>query len=89
MKRLIKSPPKTGRPLAKRIAFLSNKLAAQSLSVCDEIDAADGAVIASRTSGWEREWVLEADRREADIVAGKSFWLPGEEVMARLRAQLK
>lgn len=40
-------------------------------------------------TGWEQEWAQEADRREAQIAAGKSSWLPGEEVVARLRAQLK
>ena len=40
-------------------------------------------------TGWELEWAQEADRREAEIAAGKSSWLPGEEVVARLRAQLK
>ena len=40
-------------------------------------------------SGWEQEWAQEADRREAEIAAGKASWLPGEEVVARLRAQLK
>ena len=40
-------------------------------------------------TGWEQEWAQEADRREAEIAAGKSSWLPGEEVVARLRAQLK
>ena len=40
-------------------------------------------------TGWEKEWAQEADRREAEIAAGKSSWLPGEEVVARLRAQLK
>lgn len=40
-------------------------------------------------TGWEQEWTQEADRREAEIAAGKSSWLPGEEVVARLRAQLK
>ena len=38
---------------------------------------------------WEQEWTQEADRREAEIAAGKASWLPGEEVVARLRAQLK
>ena len=40
-------------------------------------------------TGWEQEWAGEADRREAQIAAGTSAWLPGEEVVARLRAQLK
>ena len=40
-------------------------------------------------TGWEQEWAQEADRREAEIAAGKASWLPGEEVVTRLRAQLK
>ena len=40
-------------------------------------------------TGWEQEWAREADRREAEIATGQSSWLPGEEVVARLRAQLK
>ena len=38
---------------------------------------------------WEEAWASEADRREAEIAAGKAAWLPGEEVVARLRATLK
>ena len=37
---------------------------------------------------WEQAWADEADRREAEIEAGRSTWLPGEEVVARMRAQL-
>jgi len=37
---------------------------------------------------WETAWAQEADRREADIASGKSAWLPGEEVLARLRTTL-
>lgn len=38
---------------------------------------------------WEEAWASEADRREAEIAAGRAAWLPGEEVLARLRATLK
>ena len=38
---------------------------------------------------WEEAWAQEAERREADIAAGRSAWLPGEEVVARLRAKMK
>lgn len=38
---------------------------------------------------WEEAWAREADRREAEIATGRSTWLPGEEVVARLRAKLK
>lgn len=38
---------------------------------------------------WEEAWAQEAERREADIAAGRSAWLPGEEVVARLRAKVK
>ena len=38
---------------------------------------------------WEREWADEVDRCEAAIAAGKSNWLVGDEVVARLRSQLK
>ncbi len=37
---------------------------------------------------WEQAWAQEADRREASIESGKSQWIPGEDVVARLRAQL-
>ena len=40
-------------------------------------------------SEWEEAWAQEADSREAKIAAGRSAWLPGEEVVTRLRAQLK
>ena len=38
---------------------------------------------------WEEAWAREVDRREADIAAGSATWLPGEEVVARLRTKLK
>lgn len=38
---------------------------------------------------WEEAWAKEVDRREAEIAAGKATWLPGQDVVARLRAQLK
>jgi len=38
---------------------------------------------------WQEAWAKEAERREAEITAGRAAWLPGEEVVARLRAQLK
>ena len=38
---------------------------------------------------WEEAWAQEADRREAEINAGRAGWLPGEEVVARLRTKLK
>ena len=38
---------------------------------------------------WAKAWAREADRREAAIEAGRAKWIPGEEVVARLRAQLK
>lgn len=37
---------------------------------------------------WEEAWALEADRREATIARGESQWIPGEEVVAKLRAEL-
>jgi putative addiction module component (TIGR02574 family) len=38
---------------------------------------------------WEEAWAQEVDRREAEITSGRATWLPGEEVVARLRAKLK
>lgn len=38
---------------------------------------------------WEEARALEADRKEAAIEAERANWIPGEEVVARLRAQLK
>ena len=38
---------------------------------------------------WEQAWAQEVDRREADIEAGSARWIPGEEVVGRLRAQFK
>ena len=37
---------------------------------------------------WEEAWAIEVDRREAEISAGRAAWLPGEEVVTRLRATL-
>ena len=39
-------------------------------------------------SEWEEAWAKEVDRREAEMAAGRATWLPGEEVVARLRANL-
>ena len=33
-------------------------------------------------------WALEAERRDAEIEAGQAALVPGEEILARLRAQL-
>ena len=38
---------------------------------------------------WEEAWAQEVDQREAEIASGRAAWLPGEEVVARLRAKLK
>lgn len=38
---------------------------------------------------WDEAWSVEADRREAEIDAGRFSWIPGEEAVARLRAKLK
>ena len=38
---------------------------------------------------WEQAWAAEVDRREAAIEAGRARWLPGDEVVARLRSALK
>ena len=38
---------------------------------------------------WEQAWAQEVDRREGEIAARSVTWLPGEEVVARLRAKLK
>lgn len=40
-------------------------------------------------SEWEEAWAQEADRREAEITAGRAAWLPGEEVVVRLQTKLK
>ena len=37
---------------------------------------------------WIEAWMQEADRREAAIAAGTSVWLPGEEVVERVRKSL-
>lgn len=38
---------------------------------------------------WEKDWSDEIDRREAAIASGQANWVAGDEVVARLRAQLK
>ena len=40
-------------------------------------------------SAWDQEWAEEVDRREAAIASGQAQWIPGDEVLARLRARLK
>jgi len=36
---------------------------------------------------WEAAWAAEAERRMADIDAGRTKMIPAEEVMARLKAK--
>jgi putative addiction module component (TIGR02574 family) len=36
---------------------------------------------------WEAAWEAEINRRLADIDAGRTKWIPAEEVMARLKAK--
>lgn len=36
----------------------------------------------------EAAWEQLADEREADIAAGRSHWIPGDEAMQQLRARL-
>lgn len=47
-------------------------------------------LIASLDAGpdWEEAWAQEADRRKADIAAGKAAWVPGDQALARVRAKL-
>ena len=37
---------------------------------------------------WEAAWAQEADRREAAIAAGEAQWIPGDDLLAQLRAKL-
>lgn len=37
---------------------------------------------------WEEAWGREADRRENSIESGKAQWIQGEDVVAKLRAEL-
>lgn len=37
---------------------------------------------------WETAWAQEADRREAAMAADGDRWIPGDELLARLRAKL-
>jgi hypothetical protein len=38
---------------------------------------------------WAAAWSAEADLREARIERGESSWVPGQEAIDRMRAQLK
>jgi putative addiction module component (TIGR02574 family) len=38
---------------------------------------------------WESAWAQEADRREADIGAGRTNWVGGDDLVARLSDSLK
>lgn len=42
-----------------------------------------------RDPEWEAAWAEEADRREERIAKGESSWIPGDEVIARLRSKYK
>jgi putative addiction module component (TIGR02574 family) len=46
-----------------------------------------GSIHSSDESTFEEEWGPEIERRIAEIDAGKVQLLPGDEVMARLRAR--
>lgn len=37
----------------------------------------------------QKAWVIEAERRDAEIEEGKVTLVPGEEILARLRAELR
>jgi hypothetical protein len=37
---------------------------------------------------WATAWAEEVDRREADIAAGRSDWVPGVEAIKRARSAL-
>ncbi len=37
----------------------------------------------------QAEWAAEAERRDAEITSGQGKLIPGEEAIARLRAQLR
>ncbi len=38
---------------------------------------------------WQAAWLEEVQRREAAIADGEAEWISGDEVVARLRTQLK
>ncbi|MBK7144450.1 MAG: addiction module protein [Xanthomonadales bacterium] len=46
------------------------------------------AISLPKDPDWEAAWAQEADRREAAIASGEARWIPGDELLAQLRAKL-
>jgi hypothetical protein len=80
------------KPLSRqqRAAYEATRnIAADPVTSISRMKAGRTSVVHAPTAKgqreWEAAWSLEADRREAQIAAGTSRWLPGEEVLERLR----
>ncbi len=67
--------------------------AAKTLSPGERLTVARDIVLSAENEGaelsevrWDAAWAEEADRRLLEIEEGKVLEIPGEEVMARVRA---
>lgn len=70
--------------------------AAKALPPDERLDVAREIVLSAESEGmelseteWDAVWGEEADRRLLEIEDGKVKTIPGEEVMARLRAIIR
>ena len=60
-----------------------------SLPLVQQSRLLDRLVVSSDTNPeWEEAWAQQTNRREASIESGRSQWIPGEDVVAKLNADL-
>jgi putative addiction module component (TIGR02574 family) len=71
-------------------------LAAKSLPPAERLTVARDIVLSVEAEGielseaeWDVSWADEAERRHREVEQGKVKMIPGEEVMARVRAILR
>jgi putative addiction module component (TIGR02574 family) len=71
-------------------------LAAKTLSPEERLSVARDIVLSVEAEGielseaeWDEAWADEAERRHREVEEGKVKMIPGEEVMARVRAILR
>lgn len=73
------------------MAFRDLDREARKLSIDDKIELAYSLLASideEEDSEYERLWLEEIERRSREIDEGKLEWIPGEQVLAELRAKL-
>ena len=75
--------------MSERVQALLPALAALSEAEKDELvellTGDDGEAEFSSREEWEEHWVAECNRRIADLEAGRTKLIPGDEVMKMLK----